>query len=470
MRGLGVVTMAPLCLLACGGRSGLYAPSSGRDGGAFDATLLAPDSTFDASPSRDAVPDATYVPDVSIAPEDVVVIPTGCTSALERGSPAPISGYCSTQANVASTRVPSHPRGTWATQLDANYSPSEMVVDPEGRTYLASCSAPEGGGWVECDSLVALEPNGAIGWSHTFDGGVGGLFLAPDGTLHVESGVPRTLFTFDADGRMTTLATLPESVTYSYVGSDGNLYGYAVDYGGTAVDRVVKMTSDGKILWSTPLTCNECIDATALAPDDGMVVALIVPVGDGGLAGSVLQFDSAGNLRWTRDLPGFSAEMIAVATDRSIRIVLWVPEGRTSATTVLASLSPTGDVLWQTDVHQDPEQTGLDPLVVMNDGTTVFRSFTDLNAVDVNGNVLWTTTLACPNCAYAAGADPDGGLVVLVDDIEGVDVATGKVLWSGIVPPQDGSTFYYGSTMVLGPPGVLFGSSFGGVVFAASDP
>lgn len=106
----------------------------------------------------------------------------------------------------------------------------------------------------------------------------------------------------------------------------------------------------------------------------------------------------------------------------------------------------------------------------MNDGTTVFRSFTDLNAVDVNGNVLWTTTLACPNCAYAAGADPDGGLVVLVDDIEGVDVATGKVLWSGIVPPQDGSTFYYGSTMVLGPPGVLFGSSFGGVVFAASDP
>jgi hypothetical protein len=451
-------------VLHCGGRSELDLPDAAQDAATVDARHLPPDAARgDAAPFADVA-----IVDASVVPADATRVKSGCTSALLAGSPAPISGYCSTQANVAASRVPSQPVGVWGTQLDANYSPSEMVVDPAGNAYLASCSAPEGGGWVYCDTVVALDPSGNVRWSNTFESGVGGLFLATDGTLHVESGVPRIMYSFDAQGTMTTLGTLPPNVSYSYVGSDADLYGASIDWEGSTPDSFVKMTQDGTILWSTPLTCNACIAAMALSPDDGLVATLIASSGDGGLAGSLLHLDASGNVLWTRDLPGFTAELIAVAPDGSTRIALWEDYQQPSSTTVLASFSAAGDLLWQTDLHQDPEQTGDDPLVVLNDGTTVLRSFTHLNAVDATGKLLWSTALSCPNCAYAAVADPDGGLVVLVDDIEGVDVATGSVLWSGISPPQnDSGTIYFGSTLTLGPPGVLFGSSFGGVVFAA---
>lgn len=97
------------------------------------------------------------------------------------------------------------------------------------------------------------------------------------------------------------------------------------------------------------------------------------------------------------------------------------------------------------------------------------RSDLYLQAPPRDGNVLWSNELSCPNCTYSAGADPDGGLVVLTPDIEGLDAKTGTVLWSGIEPLQDGSTFYFGSMMVLGPPGVVCGATYGGVVFSASD-
>jgi hypothetical protein len=463
LSGFGVVLFALSAWSSsdCGGRTALedQSPldaSGGRDAGA------------QARPSDASAETDQPITDASIAPVDVAAVQTGCTAALEPGAPAPMAGYCSTQANVAATSVPSSPMGEWGTQLDANYAPSEMVVDPEGRSYLASCSAPEGGGWVECETLVALDTDGSVRWSYTFDSGVGGLFLDPAGTLHAESGVPRVLYTFDQAGNPTTQGTLPPNVSYGFVGSDANLYGTSIDYEGSANDALVKMTPEGVVLWSTPLACNDCIAGTALSPDDGLVATLIAPEGDGGLAGSMVHLDASGNLLWTRTLAGFTAEDIAVAADGSIRIALWEDYQQTASTLVLVSISAAGDVLWQTDLHQDPEQTGDDPLVVTNDGTTVLRSFTHLNAVDATGAILWSTPLTCPNCAYAAGADPHGGLVVLVDDIEGIDVATGKVLWSGITPPQeDSGTIYFGSTMTLGPPGVLFGSSFGGVVFEA---
>lgn len=152
-----------------------------------------------------------------------------------------------------------------------------------------------------------------------------------------------------------------------------------------------------------------------------------------------------------------------------MRIALWLNYQQPNSSLALASVDPTGEITWLVDTQQDPQQTSQHALVVLNDGTTVFRSFTHLNAVDGDGNVLWSNELSCPNCTYSAGADPDGGLVVLAPDIEGLDAKTGTVLWSGIEPLQDGSTFYFGSMMVLGPPGVVCGATYGGVVFAASD-
>jgi PQQ-like domain len=400
------------------------------------------------------------------------VMPSACTAAIEPGAPAAMFGYCSTQANVAPTRVPVGPHGTWGVQI-GTYAPSQIVVDASGQVYVGSCDLQ--GDTTSCTQIVSVTPQGTVAWTHDFGmEGVRGFFIGADAKLHVVAGFPRTLYALDRNALVTILGPLPDGLAYQiFPGSDGSLYGSLVDYAGMTPDRVVKMSATGAPVWTTPLACNDCISAMAVAADDSVAVTLTAADGDGGLAGTLLRIDGAGNLLWTRALAGFSAERIAVARDGSIRIALWTQyqEEAAPSSLVLASYSASGDLAWQTDLHQDPEQTGDDPLVVLEDGTTVLRSFTDLNAVGADGRLLWHKTLRCPNCAYSAAGDPDGGVVVLADDIEGIDVATGSAVWSGIVPPQDGgNTVYFGSMMVLGRSGTLVGASFGGMVFSAADP
>lgn len=448
----GSVVVAALAVFACG-RSGLY--------------VFPQEAPPDA-----AAPIADAGADEPIPPGDAVSMPAACTAAIEPGAPAAMFGYCSTQANVASTRVPVGPHGTWNVQV-GTYAPSQIVIDATGQVYVGQCDLQ--GDTTSCTQIVSITPEGTVAWTHDFTpAGVGAFFLGADGKLHVLVGFPRTLFTVDRNGLVTMLGPLPEHVAYQVLpGSDGSLYGSLVDYQSTTPDRVVKMNAIGAPVWTTPLSCNDCVAGMTVAADDSVAVTLTTGDGDGGLVGSLVRIDAAGKLLWTRDLPGFSAERIAVARDGSIRIALWTnyQDDAAPSSTVLASYSASGDLAWQTDLHQDPEQTGDDPLVVLEDGTTVLRSFTDLNAVGADGRLVWHKTLHCPNCAYSAAADPDGGLVILADDIEGIDTATGDTMWSGIVPPQDGGmTVYFGSMMVLGPPGTLVGASFGGVVFRAADP
>ncbi len=442
-----------LLVCACG-RTGLYA----------SASKPPPDA---GAPTDDAGSDGS-----AIVPSDAAVLPSACTAAIERGAPAAMFGYCSTQANVAPTRVPTGPHGIWGVQI-GTYAPSQIVVDASGQVYVGRCDLQ--GDTTSCTQIVSVTPRGTVAWSHDFgDAGVRGFFLGTDAKLHVVAGFPRTLYTLDRNELLTMLGPLPDGLAYQILpGSDGSLYGSLVDYVGMTPDRVVKMNAMGAPVWTKALACNDCLSAMAVAADDSVAATLTTADGDGGLAGSLVRIDASGKLLWTRDLPGFAADRIAVARDGSIRIALWThyQEDAAPSSTVLASYSASGDLAWQTDLHQDPEQTGDDPLVVLDDGTTVLRSFTDLDVVDADGRPRWHKTLRCPNCAYAAAGDPHRGLVVLADDIEGIDVATGSAVWSGIVPPQDGgSTIYFGSMMVLGPPGTLVGASFGGMVFAAADP
>jgi hypothetical protein len=436
--------LAPLFLLACGSRSGLEVFATASDAGPAVDTGVQPASPW-------------------------------CTSALAPGSPAPIAGYCSTQSNLSPTRLPSHPHGTWSLTLfpDAPRNSdfqaiAQILVGADGTAYVASCGSTSDDTFHRC-TLAAITPDGTIAWSQ--DLAARSPFLGADGKLHVATGgTTWTLLSFDTDGTMTQLGVLPDNVTYSFVGSDGSLYGSSVDYTTMAADRVVKMTPDGQVVWSTALPCHDCINSMALSPDDGMVVALDITDGMGGLSGRMVRLDASGNVAWTRDLAGSSADSVAVARDGSIRIALWlnsmtsIPSSR-----ALAAIDPAGELLWQADVHQDPEQSGLDALVVRNDGTTVFRSFTHMNAIDASGHVLWSQRLDCPNCVYAAAADPGGGLVALRGSVQGIDPATGDMLWSGVEPPQTGTTDYFDSAMVTGTPGVVYGATFGGVIFAASD-
>ena len=174
----------------------------------------------DASvPDGDAA-DARTITDASLAPDRVAFIDAGCTSLLQPGAPAPMQGYCSTQANVAPTRAPSHPVATWTTQV-GTYAPAEMVVDADGRVYVANCSLTSDAGptnELECNKLVALNADGGIAWSHTLQGDPSGLFLAPDGKLHLAA--DSTLYAFDSSGHMTTVGALPVNVQYNLVGAD----------------------------------------------------------------------------------------------------------------------------------------------------------------------------------------------------------------------------------------------------------
>ena len=165
----------------------------------------------------------------------------------------------------------------------------------------------------------------------------------------------------------------------------------------------------------------------------------------------------------------FSARVVAIARDRSVRVLLEPPAVRGTSTCAIAALSPTGNVLWNTNLGQAAPATPR--FVILDDGTTVFRADTYLDAIDATGTLRWSNPLECSSglCAYSAAADPSGALVALVGDFERIDVTTGKVVWEeGVAPPQDSGVLW--STIVLGPPGVVYGATFGGAVFAAADP
>src|SRR4029079_3035376 len=152
-----------------------------------------------------------------------------------------------------------------------------------------------------------------------------------------------------------------------------------------------RIEPDGTARWrSAPLdpnACGGCISDIALLAGHRVAIAtLSTDSADlrllDGMSGAVL---------WTRHLDGVLVQSPAVAQDHSIRIVNGVTDSAGVTTTIVSSFSAVGELLWQTRLQEDYEQTWEDALVIDPSGAAYVHTFHALISLDAGGQVRWRT-------------------------------------------------------------------------------
>ncbi len=356
-----------------------------------------------------------------------------------------MGGYCSTRANLASTRAPDAPTIAWATSLGSTLQPLEAVVDATGRIYAIAGPAV-GQSEVGPRTLVAIEPGGAVAWTHTFDVRISSLFLLADGliraTLDYDDPTPAdpggtaspALVAVRPDGSVASTITLPGWMGDFAVDQAGSLY--------TAVGNglepylVMKLATDGTIVWrSAPFDSRAGVSEVALT-DQGSVV---VEFGNHEIApgSTLLELDPAGAVAWTRTFDDDFATGPAVASDGTIRVVTLTPAHAVD----LYAIDVAGEVVWRKEIAVD-RGIYIYGLAIGPDGTTILRGDEAMYAVDATGHLLWQLPVPMPNGFYNAAIDPWGTLVSLggsdPSTIVGIDTKTGIQRWSVVAPSPRG--------------------------------
>ena len=351
-------------------------------------------------------------------------------------------GYCSTRANLASTRAPGAPRIAWTTVLGSTLQPLEAVVDATGRIYATAGPAPPlGQTAVIPQTIVAIDPGGAVAWTRTFEVRVSSLLLLGDGrlrlTLHYEDPSPRdpigtgspALVAVGADGSVASKNTLHGLMGSDFaVDAEGSLYSAVGD--GLAPYLVAKMAVDGTIVWtSAPIRSYAAGISEVALTREGSVV---VETGNHDTAprSTLLELDPSGAVAWTRGFGGDFAAGPAVAPDGTIRVVTVTP----GPALELYAIDTTGEVVWRTEVGSEVWSC---PVAIGPDGTTILRGSKAIYAVDVTGRLLWQRPMPMPSNCYAV-IDPWGSLVSLggsnPSTIVGIETKTGIQLWSVAAP------------------------------------
>ncbi len=353
----------------------------------------------------------------------------------------------------------SSPSVAWKTTLATTYGPVDMVVDDTGRVYVTI--DPETETAITPRTVVAIEPDGSIAFSHTFASAVSSLVLTRDGLRMRVFAIPPSLVSVARDGTVVDTVALPERQVGAFaVASDGSLYTSIVDF--TNPDSVVKLTPQGVPVWTSPPVDTGfpgSISRIALSRDDKAVFA--TRVDSSAQATRLHELYPDGTEAWHTDLDGdFSFSGPAVALDGTLRIATTKATGANQASvTTLYSLDASGQVLWTSPVGDAQGPAG-DQLAIGPDGTTVLRMFNDVYAYDATGAMRWMLPVY-PNGPYDAVIDSTGTLLTTagmpLDHVTAIDVAGGAQLWS--VPT--GSELW---RLAMGPSGAVYGGQGSAVV------
>lgn len=322
----------------------------------------------------------------------------------------------------------------WIRRLPAGASLSAgltgMVVGADGVTYVTGINGPSSN--TDC-LTAAIGPDGALRWSHTFNGGgnwhdqARAIELGPDGEVYVVGNTPGPgsyarvlLLKYDAaSGALLN--------TTEYSSGPGTS-----EYGGSVV-----------------------VDA------DGAVYVGGGTVGDGGDA-LVLKLDASGQVQWVRTWDGPAA---APYSQDSVQGMTLDPDGNPVVLIhgVMNSLHPdyvvvkyaasTGDVIWEArwgvnggDYPREIEMDAAGDFYVTGIGINLNDRFSTIKLRGSDGQLLWQAydgigyhnavaglALDGEGGVYVTGRiDPDGDRSNSNDNFYSVkrDAGTGELLWT----------------------------------------
>jgi len=419
-----------------------------------------------------------------------------CGAALLEGAPTPIRGYCSTRANQALLSGPSAPEVAWATAPFAipdpeNYLPAEIVVDADGRAYVAVNASPmnmAGGP----NRVAAVDPDGTVAWTQYFPAPVSGLALGADGTLWMLQSSPPTditagpnvLIGLGSDGTNHASIELNPSQGDSglvdpygafdllAIGVDGSFFLGSSQAGGLA--RVTVTGQKLATLWTTAMGFDQLAPAppVMLTQDDR-----VIAVGAEGL----YALDASGSYLW--GVP--ELDPFASGVDSSGRVVALETPGGNGTPISVDTIDGAGDTV--ASVGVSPSQIAVDAygIALAGDGTTVVllanetsapgatKTHVEIVAIDASGKTRWTTGLdeslqfdpAALQNHYGLFVDSEGTVIVTAGVVTGISLSSGSVLWT-VQAPSASSCL---RPAVLGTGGSVVASQCDGTVFLARD-
>jgi hypothetical protein len=399
-----------------------------------------------------------------------------CTAALLAGAPTPIRGYCPTRANQASVNGPRAPKIAWGVtpfpiQAPEDFLPAEVVVDPNGRAYVAIDASPQNatGG---PNQILAVDPDGSVAWTSSFPSPVGALALGADGHLwFLEEGsngnvtcpapCPSSLRALSTDGAPVASIDPPPNgpgfTDLMAIASDGSFF---VGSQGS----LSRFTTAGVPLWQTYANPGTSL---VVGPDDGVIATG---------SGQIEAYDAAGQNVWF----GPQALVAAVGAQGDV-VALSSPSGDAVSLVTVGK----GGIIAQ-DVALGAPQLNATELAVAGDGTAIAllanevsspgltKTTVQVIAVDSTGKTRWTTPLdvtlpydpAALTTHYGLFVDGAGTVVVTAGAVTGIDLASGSVLWT-LQPPKAESCL---RPAVLAAGGAILATQCDGTVFLARDP
>jgi outer membrane protein assembly factor BamB len=411
-----------------------------------------------------------------------------CTAALADGAPTPMKGYCPTRANQAAMNGPRAPKVAWSVTPFAikdpeSFLPAESVVDGAGRAYVVIDASPLNPTHSP-NQLFAVDPDGTVAWTSSFDGTASALALGRDGKLWVleqpqtDAGAGATvLMGFSRDGgppvnvpvpgAMSPFGAYPQYVDM-VLGSDGSFF-----LESQLQDAFARVAPDGMLVWQWPPSnldpYGQAQPPLLLGPDDGVVGA-----GDG----VVLRLDSAGVEVWQQtsgvqnaaiDAQGNVVALESSITGDALSLVTIDAIGDTARTVSLPTMTINASRLALAG-------DGTAVVLLVDEGTSpgLTKAHLVLVAVDASGKTRWTTPLdatleydpATLATHYGLFVDGSGTVVVTAGAITGLDLVSGSVEWT-IQAPSSTSCV---RPAVLGAGGSILATQCDGTVFLARDP
>ena len=444
-----VLWMASYLLLGCGGnvKSDVRSDKVDHDGGRPDAPA-APDA-FDAS-KPDAPPDAVE--------EDV-------------GPPAPDAGpmpgdawrqfgHDAKHSGQSRSTVAAHPTVRWKATLDNNDGARMILVDTDGSLVVAGQLG-----------IYAFDPQGFPRWTIPFTvGNIYGAAILDDGDV-VWSEYGDTLFRATRDGELVfqvPLETVPGLGPTGWssaptVADDGTLYLVSwLFYEGPSA--LYAVSPDGTPKWAMLLDEHRGADRPAIDADGNIVVALVRKPSDyhqdptAVAIGKLIKLTPDGSILWSTEFDGGSAPAISpsIAPDESIRlgrrsaepapnflafdasgaalpfpftvykIVASTPvidfAGRTYVCHAggVVTYTPSGEVLWQLDAPDLVQLHMWTQAALSADGVLIGADDNGTLHGIKDGKVLWNLPLSTGVGDVSIG--PDGTFFVSTSDSEVVAV------------------------------------------------